>query len=299
MPKARAQRSRAGRGRWLAVLLVVGLLAVGVATRGGGLFGGSVRVPEVVGLNIAEATQDLQARGLRVRVAEPVASDAVHEGLVATQSVAGGEQARRRTVVVLRPSLGITMPDLVRQPAGAAIARLKDLDIRVRRRDAASLAVAAGQVKQTRPAKGTVLGPDQVVTVVVSTGKPDVQVPDVAGRSAAEAEAALAAAHLRPRPERVFDAQVPEDLVVGTDPAIGAQVAWGSTVVLRVSKGPDLVDVPDVRGLTRKEAEDRLRAAGLEARFLLPVGGRVDRQIPGPGEQVERGSQVNLWPNLF
>ena len=142
-------------------------------------------------------------------MAEPVASDAVHEGLVATQSVAGGEQARRRTVVVLQPSLGITMPDLVRRPADAATGKLRDLDIRFRLQEAPSLAVAAGRVKQTQPAKGAVVKPNQMVTVVVSTGKPDVQVPDVTGQPADAAEAALAAAHLRSRPERVFDNEVP------------------------------------------------------------------------------------------
>jgi beta-lactam-binding protein with PASTA domain len=161
VPKGRAPRARVGRGRLLAVLLVAGLLAVGVMTRGGGLFGGSVRVPEVVGLQVAEATQDLQSRGLRVRVGEPVASDSVHEGLVADQSVDGGEQARRRTTVVLRVSLGIIMPDLVRQPAGAAAAKLEDLDIPVRRREAASLAVPAGNVKGTQPAKGKLLKPNR------------------------------------------------------------------------------------------------------------------------------------------
>jgi serine/threonine-protein kinase len=297
VPKARARRARVGRGRLLAVLLVAGLLAVGVMTRAGGLLGGSVRVPEVVGLEVAEATQDLQSRGLRVRVGEPVASDAVHKGLVADQSVDGGEQARRRTTVVLRVSLGITMPDLVRQPAGPAIARLRDLDIEVRRREAASLAVPAGGVKSTRPAKGTLLKPGQAVTVVVSTGRPDVQVPDVAGLPARDAEAALAAAHLRSRTEQVFDDDVPRGQVVGTDPAIGAQAPWGSTVLLRVSKGPDLVEVPDVTGLTRKEAEERLRAAGLKAGYLLPVGDRVFRQSPGPGEQAPRASRVFLFLN--
>ena len=107
------------------MLLVVALLAAGLLTRAGGLLGGSVRVPEVVGLEVAEATQDLRSRGLRVEVGEPVASDHVHEGLVATQSVDGGEQARRRDTVVLQPSLGITLPDLTRRPAGAATGRLE------------------------------------------------------------------------------------------------------------------------------------------------------------------------------
>jgi beta-lactam-binding protein with PASTA domain len=76
-------------------------------------------------------------------------------------------------------------------------------------------------------------------------------------------------------------------------------VAWGSTVVLRVSKGPDLVVVPQVVGLSRKEAEERLREAGLEARFVLPVGSRVVEQSPAAGEKAKRGSGVRLLLNLF
>jgi serine/threonine-protein kinase len=279
--------------------VVLGLLAVGLATRAGGLLGGSVRVPEVIGLSVAEATRDLQDRGLRVRVGEPVASDHVHEGLVATQSAAGGDRARRRDVVVVRPSLGITLPDLVKRPAGAATGRLRELDIRYREESRPSLTVAKGNVAATRPAKGSVLKADQVVTVVVSTGRPKVEVPDVIGRSVEEATAILGAAHLQARRERVFDDVVPKDRAVGTEPASASKVDWGSTVVLKISKGPDLVEVPQVVGLTKKEAAERLREAGLKARFLLPVGSRVVEQSPAAGEQARRGSDVRLLLNLF
>jgi serine/threonine-protein kinase len=159
--------------------------------------------------------------------------------------------------------------------------------------------VPKGNVIGTRPAKGTVLKPDQVVTVVVSAGRPRVEVPDVAGRPAADAEAALEAAHLRVRTEQAFDDNLPEGRAVGTDPGAGARAAWGSTVILRVSKGPDLVEVPRVVGLSRRQAEERLRAAGLRARFVFPVGSRVVEQRPGPGEQAKRGSEVQLLLNLF
>jgi len=298
VPKTRAERARGGRGRLLAVLLVVGLLGVGVMTGVGGLLAGSVRVPEVVGLEVPEATRDLQSRGLRVRVGEAVASDSVQEGLVATQSIDGGEQARRRATVVLQPSLGITLPNLARQPAGSAAGTLKQLGIPVRRRGATSVSVPKGNVIETRPTKGTVLKADQAVTLVVSVGRPRVQVPDVAGQPLALAQAALAAAHFQVRSEQVFDDAVPAELVVGTDPGIGTRAPLGSTVVVRVSKGPDLVQVPEVVGLSRDEAEARLREAGLRARFLLPVGNRVVRQFPGPGEQAKRGSEVQLLPNL-
>jgi beta-lactam-binding protein with PASTA domain len=302
VPKTRAARARSGRGRLLAVLavlVVVGLLAAGLLTRAGGLLGGSVRVPEVTGLSVAEATRDLRDRGLRVRVGEPVASDHVHQGLVATQSVAGGERARRRDVVVVQPSLGITLPDLVRRPAGAATGRLKELDIPYREEQRPSLTAPKGNVAATRPAKGSVLKGDQVVTVVISTGRPKVGVPEVTGRSLADATAILGAGHLQARPERVFDDNVPKGRAVGTEPGAGSSVPWGSTVVLRVSKGPDLVEVPRVVGLSREEATERLREAGLKARFVLPVGSRVVEQSPAPGEKAKRGSDVRLLLNLF
>jgi beta-lactam-binding protein with PASTA domain/tRNA A-37 threonylcarbamoyl transferase component Bud32 len=299
VPKTRAARSGGRRGRILAVLLVVGLLAAGLLTRAGGLLGGSVRVPEVTGLEVAEATKDLQHRGLRVRVGEPVASDHVHQGLVATQSIAGGERARRRDTVVLQPSLGITLPDLTGRPAGAATGRLEELEIRYRTNHAASLTVAKGRVVATRPGAGSVLAAGQVVTVVVSAGRPKVEVPEVAGRPAGAAGAVLAAAHLEARPEQVFDDNLPRGSAVGTDPGAGSRVPWGSTVVLRISKGPDLVEVPRVVGLSKQEASERLRAAGLRPRFILPVGSRVVAQSPGPGEKARRGSDVRLLLNLF
>ncbi len=299
VPKTRAARGKVGKGRLLAVLLVLGLLTAGLLTRAGGLLGGSVRVPEVVGLEVGEATRDLQGRGLGVRVGEAVASDHVHEGLVATQSVAGGERARRRDTVVLQPSLGITLPDLTRRPAGAATGRLEDLEIQFRRASDTSLAIPKGSVIATRPDGGTVLKAGQVVTVVVSAGKPKVRVPDVARRRTETAEDILVAAHLRVRRERVFDDNVPNGRAVGTDPAAGSAVPWGSTVVLRLSKGPDLVEVPQVVGLSKGEAEARLAAAGLRARYVLPVGSRVVEQSPAPGEQAKRGSDVRLLLNLF
>ena len=300
VPKGRAARTKGGgRGRLLAALLVIGLLAVGLLTRAGGLLGGSVRVPEVVGLEVAEATRDLQDRGLRVRVGEAVASDHVHEGLVATQSLAGGERARRRDLVVLQPSLGITLPDLTKRPAGAATGRLEELGIRYRRQDQPSVTVPRGSVIATRPEAGSLLKDGQVVAVVVSNGRPKVTVPDVAGRPIGAARAILAEAKLRARIERVFDDNLPQGRAVGTDPGAGSQAAWGSTVVLRISKGPDLVEVPDVVGLSRQEATDRLRAAGLNARFVLPVGDRVVQQRPRGGEKAKRGSDVRLLPNLL
>jgi eukaryotic-like serine/threonine-protein kinase len=253
----------------------------------------------VVGEEVGDATRILQGRGLQAQVGEPVASDHVAEGLVATQSIPGGDEVRRRTTVVLRPSLGITVPDLTNRPAASAIERLNDLQLRYRQERAPSPTVAAGRVIRTSPAKGAVLKRGQLLTVVVSNGKPTVQVPQVAGLRFERAREALAAVELGARPKLVFDDQRQAGRVVGTQPAADARAAVGSTVTVLVSKGPDLVEVPDVRGLSRDQARQVLKEHGLRARFLLPVGDRVVEQQPGPGSKLARGGTVNLLPNLF
>ena len=300
-PKPRATHVKERhRGRWLAALLVVGLLAVGLATRAGGLLGGPVRVPAVVGEEVDAATRSLQARGLQVRVGEPVPSERVHEGLVATQSVAGGEAVSRRTRVELRPSLGILVPDLTGRPAPSARTSLQDLAIRFRQEPAASLTIPRDRIVGTRPPAGTVLKDGQAVVLVVSAGKPKVEVPQVAGRRFEAARAVLAAAHLGTTRQAEFHDFVSEGRVVRTDPAAGTKATWGSTVAVVVSKGPDLVVVPDVVGLTKRQAERRLREAGLDWSYaFFGIGSRVTRQSPTPGERANRGSQVRLVLNVL
>jgi beta-lactam-binding protein with PASTA domain/tRNA A-37 threonylcarbamoyl transferase component Bud32 len=299
-PRARAARAkRRVRGRWLAALLVVGLLATGLVTRVGGLLGGTVRVPAVVGEQVADATRSLQSRGLRVQVAKPVPSDHVPEGLVATQSIDGGEAVKRDTTVVLAPSLGILVPDLTGRPAGEAESRFEELGIRSRQDHTTSLRIPKGSVVHTRPAAGTVLKDGQPVVIVVSAGKPKVEVPQVAGRSFDDARAVLAAAHLQAKRTVRFDDTMPKGLVARTEPAAGAALTWGSAVTVVVSKGPDLVVVPDVVGLSKQEAEQRLREAGLRWSYFFPIGSQVIQQSPQGGEKARRGSEVRLVLNLL
>ena len=299
VPKTRpGQRRRRGRLR-TALLLAAVLAIVGVAA-GAGFLTSSVTMPDVVGDNVGQARVALAARGLRTRVGTPVASPAVRKGLVASQSVAAGSPVRRRTVVLLRPSLGVRLADLAGRPAAEAVAALARLGFSPRQVRDTSLTVPAGTVIGTSPPPGTLLADGQEVRVVVSAGRPRVAVPDVSGRSWADARAALAAAHLGAARRLAFDATVPAGLVVRTAPAAGDRAAWGATVTVVVSRGPDLVTVPDVRGLTKQDAVARLQAAGLRASFeLFGIGSRVIRQSEPPGSRVNRGTVVSLLLNVL
>ena len=71
--------------------------------------------------------------------------------------------------------------------------------------------------------------------------------------------------------------------VFRTDPEAGEETDEGGTVTILVSTGPAIVQVPDLTGLTRDEAEDALEEEGLEL-------GDVNRE---PSEEVEEGQVVS------
>jgi serine/threonine-protein kinase len=63
--------------------------------------------------------------------------------------------------------------------------------------------------------------------------------------------------------EPQFSAQVAKGTIIGTEPAIGSRVSKGSTVVLIVSAGPHMIQVPQVTGSALATAQAALRHAGL------------------------------------
>jgi beta-lactam-binding protein with PASTA domain len=136
--------------------------------------------------------------------------------------------------------------------------------------------------------------------VVVSSGHAPVKVPDVAKKPFADAAKALTAAHfsVKRAPTDDFSPTVKRGDVIGTDPGKGASAPFGSIVTVHVSKGPDLVLVPDVTFETIEQATTDLAAAGLQVGTVANYrpGGVVMTQDPtgGTDKKVTRNSQVDL-----
>ena len=302
----RAQRPprppRPGRravGGWIVLLLVLALLLAGSALAWDNLVASSVTVPNLVGKNLRQARRAIELKHLRVAVGRPVPSRTVAQGLVAEQSPAPGGAVRRWTTVRLLPSSGILLPDLKGQGLARAKEALSNLGLRWKQVPRPSTTVPAGLIAGTRPRAGTPIGADQQVEVDVSIGKPQVAVPAVNGEPLGDATAALRQAGFETSTVQVFDDSVPNGQVVGTSPPAGATLTWGSTVQVNVSKGPDLVEVPDVRNLSKGEAEATLRAHGLRWRYSFGFGGTVSGQDLEPGRRVARNTVVGLSVSLF
>ncbi|HZD02620.1 MAG TPA: PASTA domain-containing protein [Actinomycetes bacterium] len=295
-PPRRGRRHGSG---WIILVLVLAVLLSGGALLWDNVVASAVPAPNLVGQDLDRAKDTLRSRHLKFTVAEPVASRTVPEGMVAEQSPRPGASVRRRGAIRLTPSLGIILPALKGQDPAKAGTALDNLGLRWRKVPAPSLAVDAGLVAGTRPRAGTPIGRDRQVEVLVSTGKPQVQVPGVNGRPADRALEALRAAHLEPRTVKVFDARVPAGQVIAVNPPPGLTVSWGTTVRVYVSKGPELVPVPDVVGRPRAQAEALLRAAGLRWEYSLGLGGTVVDQRPHPGDRAPRDSTVRLSVNFL
>ena len=87
--------------------------------------------------------------------------------------------------------------------------------------------------------------------------------------------------------------------VLEQDPVPDSVVDEGTTVTLSVSTGPALVEIPDVSGLTPKEARKRLEDQGLvvtlvnKASDTVPKGS-VIRTDPAAGTEISVGSTVKI-----
>jgi serine/threonine-protein kinase len=148
---------------------------------------------------------------------------------------------------------------------------------------------------QTLPA-GSEVVKGTTVDVVLSQGPEPRTVPNLAGQPFDAVKAALEQLGLVVnRLEDQFDDKVPAGNVIGTDPPADAKVDRGATVNVTVSKGPDVVVVPKLVGLTLPDAAAAIQNAGLTIGDVAgPAGGVVTATNVKEGETVRRGTAVNL-----
>ncbi len=156
--------------------------------------------------------------------------------------------------------------------------------------------VKAGQVFDMDPKADATVPRDSDVTLYVSAGPTPVAVPSTLGLSQAQAVAALGNLGFFVNVTTEFSDTVGNGTAIGTRPGAGSTVQPGATITLVVSKGQDLVVVPQVFGTnTAQEAAVRLAAAGLTPGTVSgPATGKPASTTPPANSQVKRGTVVNI-----
>ena len=309
-PAITAPRKGPGVGLWV-TFIVAAVAAIGVAIwlfmpRGPVI----LTVGDVRGLTLDQAQLQLTDSGLVVADATEEAFDEeIPVGLVVGTTPEAGAEVIEGTEVTIVLSIGVeptALPPLVGLSLSEATARLSDAQLELgevtyeysetSEKDAV-MSVSDSQGGAVAPT--TELEPGVSINLVVSAGA----LPNVVGLTVEEAEALLSDAGLVGvvGGDGQFSDSIAEGLVIDYVRPQGIQLRPGDTVTLTVSRGPELISIPDdLVGATIQDAVDALEALELrvEVRSEYPETAwdepfaRVTSLEPGEGQQVPKGTLV-------
>ena len=288
------------------LLAVIAFLLIVAASFGGSWWwteygpGSYLTMPTTTGRDLTDVQADLGAIGLASSVEEEF-SDDVQSGIVTHSDPDGGSSVHKSTNVHLYVSKGIDMkdvPNVVGKGQDEASRTLTDAGLALGAvTDAYSEDVPPGQVISQSVAAGTSLAHDSTVDVVLSKGREPRTVPTLTGKGASAAKSSIEALGLVASPTEAYSDTVPEGQVISQQTHEGSTVYRGDSVSYTVSKGPEMVTVPDVVGLQRQEARNKLEGAGFTVQEDLILGGffnTVRSSDPAGGSKVKKGSTVTI-----
>jgi serine/threonine-protein kinase len=193
----------------------------------------TVKVPGVIGANVQQADQQLRAAGFEVSlVADPLS--ARPEGEVVAQDPEPGTNLAVGETVTLTVSTPAEkdVPDLKGQKAVDAALTLQGLGFKVQTMEESSDTIAEGLVTRTDPEAGQRLKVNETITMYVSTGLPEGQVPQVVGLSTEAAAKAIRDAGFEPvaKPQDVPNGAAESGKVISVNPPAGTTARKGTQV---------------------------------------------------------------------
>ena len=133
----------------------------------------------------------------------------------------------------------------------------------------------------------------------VWTNQETVTVPEVKGKQLALARQILEDNRLRVNVAETYDSNVPAGQVVSQDPDTGKTVKSDRLVTIYVSKGGEALDMPDLAGLAKSAAVERLQKLGLNLGSVYEKDspsepGTVLSHDPTTGTKINRGQTIDL-----
>ncbi|WP_235508812.1 Stk1 family PASTA domain-containing Ser/Thr kinase [Aeromicrobium sp. Root236] len=295
--EARGAEAKSHRGRNLLILVVLLALLVFAVSYWFSV-GRYDKTPSLEGNAVTIAKEAAQRNGFSFKVIKEEYSEKAPAGTVIdTNPEPGAKILPGKTidaVVSLGPERFFIPTTIKGQTVAAATAALDKVHLKV------------GELKQVYDEKvreGRVVGPTnhtykdelkrgQTVDLAISKGPKPIDVVDYRGRSFQDAKAGLEKAGFKVKASEVFSDDVAKGIVVSQDPFEGTQIK-GDTITLTVSKGPELIEVPNVVGRPKVSAMVILKRAGFK---VTPFGAgnfTVRAQTPSSGSRP-KGSTVTI-----
>ncbi|MEX2587733.1 MAG: Stk1 family PASTA domain-containing Ser/Thr kinase [Actinomycetota bacterium] len=300
-PPGRQPGRGLAKGVAAAIFLVIVAVGVGLFVVLADTTAPNVEVPEVVGLPVEDAQRTLLARGLNYTISGREFSSSLPASYVLSQDPEEGRKVDEGESVNLVLSEGpeqVEVPDVrgVTQPEADQLLsnaglRLGDVS-RAPNND-----IEPDLVIEQTPGPAQIVNRNDRVDIVLSTGPPQVGVPELVDLTEEQARAQLADAGLAAATQRSCDPGEEPNIVLSQDPAAGTPVPEGAEVSLQINSA---AQVPDVEGDSELVAETKLENAGFnvlkqgDSPLDLFENGTVENQSPEGGTLACPGDTVTI-----
>lgn len=261
-------------------------------------------VPTVVGETQRSAANRLTDEGFVVRE-EFAENDEFEPGIVFAQEPPAGselEPGNEVTIFIVAALQTLQVPTVVGLVHTDANDQLTSLGFAVSIERQESDVVELDNVIQQSLNPGQEVNVGADIILIVSSGAAQAQIPNLVGMELSDATFQLAQLRFsNVNIEREASADVPADIVIRSEPPAGSQIDVNSPIVLFVSSGPDIQEVPALAGLAQAAAELLLNDKGFVPNIVLvPVDpntglvGNVISQEPAAGTLIEIGTPVTI-----
>ncbi len=156
------------------------------------------------------------------------------------------------------------VPDVSNKPIAEARAELEQAGFAIgTETEVYSSEVEAGNVVSTNPSAGEQVAKGTKINISVSKGTEEVEVPDLRGKSADDAQKTLANYGLvGEEGDKVYSDDYEEGKVAEQDTKAGTKAYKGDTIVFHLSKGTEQITIPNVEGKSLSDARSALENAG-------------------------------------
>ena len=198
-------------------------------------------------------------------------------------------------------SVEITVPDVTGKQMTLARQILEDQHLRVTVAETYDASVPVGVVVSQTPEAGTMVKEERAITIYVSKGGEELEMPNLRGLNQSDAIDKLQQMGLRLGSAYETFSDEDSGTVISQDPRSGTRISKGQTVDITVSKGQKIkkVSVPDVKGVPVDRARtiiegSSLSVGGTSEQESTQAAGTVVSQSPAAGTEVDAGSSVRF-----
>ncbi|KUH85649.1 MULTISPECIES: Stk1 family PASTA domain-containing Ser/Thr kinase [unclassified Mycobacterium] len=194
----------------------------------------------------------------------------------------------------------VEVPDVSGQPSADAIAELQNRGFKTRTQQRPDSTVPPDHVISTDPSADTSVEAGEEITINVSTGPQQREIPDVKNLTYAEAAQKLTEAGFEKfKPSSSPSTPELKDRVLGTNPPANQTSAITNEITIIVGSGPESRTVPNVANQSEASARQILTAAGFTNVVPVQVDspepcGQVIGTLPPAGQDSPVDAPVQL-----